>query len=298
MSVSTDEAKVVHVAPLDDLPVQLILLAGKQFVFMCIRDGKHYDLPNFEGKTYNKHTLEQPIQDFLQLTLGLTYDKPLHDVNCAVQYKTNIMRVVMVNVQLDIAQHPFGIPNCAFVSLQDVLSGNEHFTRESVAILSTVVDTKWFYEPLQVTKVGFVPLLPYRIILQSKESKNVFLELAQINNEAYSRLPGNPEDCTEQQAHQHALDLAQAINGNARCDIRRHVMDRTRYIVVSVPCHGGRPVSPLGGTEYRYSLPRQHKVECGSFFTLEAIRKSTGHVAINTQKVIAMLLLEKLINKL
>ena len=295
MSVSTEEAKVVHVGNLDYLPVQLILLAGKQFVFMCIRDGKHYDLPNFEGKTYNKHTQEQPIQDFLRLTLGLT---TLHPMQIVLEYNNIQRRVFVVNVQLKIAMHPFGIPNCAFVPLQDVLSDNEHFTRESVAILSKVVNTKWLYNPLPVTEVGFVPLLPYRIILQSKESKNVFLELVQVKQKAYSRLPGNPQACTEQQAHQHALDLAQAIDGNARCDTRRHVMEGTRYIVITVPCHGGLPLSPLGGTEYRYRLTGRPEVECGSFFTLEAIQISTAHVAITTQEVIEMLLLKELINNL
>ena len=79
--------------------------------------------------------------------------------------------------------------------------------------------------------------MPYRIVLQSSQSKNIFLQY--FEELGYSRLPGAVTKETKQKAVAHAQALAEAIVGPEH-DIQSYNLVSARYIVVTVPGHDGQ----------------------------------------------------------
>ena len=94
--------------------------------------------------------------------------------------------------------------------------------------------------------------MPYRIVLQSSQSKNIFLQL--FKSGGYYRLPGAATKETKQQAIAHAGALAKAIVG-PEDNIKSYELGSTRYIIVTVPAHGGQIHSDEHiATKYTYQL--------------------------------------------
>ena len=74
--------------------------------------------------------------------------------------------------------------------------------------------------------------MPYRIVLQSSQSKNIFLETPE-------QIGYTDTNETKQKAVGHAQALEEAIVG-PKHDIQSYDLASARYIVVTVPGHSGQ----------------------------------------------------------
>ena len=293
---------VEHVNAQAALPVQLVLLSNN-CVFLRKPNG-YWKFPDADRVAYDEARQLQPMEDLLLESLGMSANGPLlqYAVCKAVRCNKITMRVVILKVQRDLSVMQF--EGGAFVGLGDVDPHNTNFSATTAKILNCIRGEGWLegLNVMQVSPSSSVKL-PYRIILQCIDSKNIFLEPARVvdektgvkNDLGYSRLPGSTFE-TKQVAVAHAQALTCAIVG---CVYSHEIWDvgEIRYVVVKVPGYGGQIRSDdHTATKYTYTFDDGKEGE-GSFFSMEEILRSRGHVAASTQNSIANLLLDPLILK-
>ena len=127
----------------------------------------------------------------------------------------------------------------------------------------------------------------------NKREKNIFLKTPP--SLGYTRLPGATTNETKQKAVEHSHALAEAIIGPLY-EIKSHDLGSTRYIIVTVPGHGGQIRSDdHNATKYTYWLDGHDGVEPGCFFSIQDIVKSRGHVGQSTQDTIAQFFMDNYI---
>ena len=209
-----------------------MLLSDNQ-VFLSAKPG-YYVFPDANHNKYDQLTQLQPMQDLLEL-LGIFPAQPLQDfARCyAVEYKGSLMLVVMLMVSSDVLSMHFA-PHRAFHCSADVIQRSGNYSITTAHIMQAIIQWRWIH------RLNMIPLsmvMPYRIVLQSSQSKNIFLQL--VKDQGYSRLPGSTTNETEQKAVAHELALAKAIVG-PKHDIKSYDLGNTRYIIVTVPAHSGQ----------------------------------------------------------
>jgi hypothetical protein len=263
------------------LTVQLVLLSDN-LVFLMKKNG-YYALPDADRVLYDHQKQLQPMQKLLDL-LKISTTKPWEDfARCyAVKYKEISMRVVMLRISSDALSMHFA-PHGAFIVSEEVTPRHGNYSITTGHIMQAI--RRWGWSSM----IHTIPLgMPYRIVLQSSQTKNIFLQL--FKPQGYYRLPGAATNETKQQAIAHAGALAKAIVG-PEDNIKSYELGSTRYIIVTVPAHGGQIFSDEHmATKYIYQLEDSVDEEKGCFFSLEGISKSRGDVAESTQNNIKLLL--------
>ena len=295
---------VKHVNAQEALSVQLVLLSNNcVFLRKNSPPNVYWKFPDADRVAYDEARQLQPMEDLLE-SLGKSANDPLltYAVCKAVRCNKITMRVVILKVQRDLSIMQF--EGGAFVGLGDVDPHSTNFSVTTAKILNCIRDEGWL-EGLNVMQVSpSSTKLPYRIILQCLDSKNIFLEPARVvdektgvkNDLGYSRLPGSTFETKQEVAVAHAQALTCAIVG---CVYSHEIWDvgGIRYVVVKVPGYGGQIRSDdHTATKYTYTFDGGKEGE-GSFFSMEEIRGSRGHVAASTQNSIAKLLRDPLILK-
>ena len=293
---------VKHVNAQEALSVQLVLLSNN-CVFLRKPNG-YWKFPDADRVAYDEARQLKPMEDLLD-SLGMSANDPLlqYAVCKAVRCNNITMRVVILKVQRDLGKMQF--EGGAFVGLGEVNPHSTNFSATTAKILKCISEEGWL-EGLNVMQVSpsSSTKLPYRIILQCLDSKNIFLEPARVVEEktgvkkdlGYSRLPGSTFETKQEVAVAHAQTLTCAIVG---CVYSHEIwdVDGIRYVVVKVPGYGGQIRSDdHTATKYTYTFDGGKEGE-GSFFSMEEIVRSRGHVATSTQNSIANLLLDPVILK-